>query len=514
MGVQMLEAEISRFKKYTEGMKRYILCYQAQLCDPIMLASCVRFYRLVSRWLVATAQPPPEGLPLSPQVPRIFAALPEHTMDDVAQFLKSLSNLAPQVFELMGADELHDFVTLIVTFIGAPKYVKNPYLRATFTKLLRFLIPRSDDGDRRHVSDRLSVVLHTHPLAKRFLAPAVMQFFVDIEFTGSHTGAYDKYEYRHEMNQILEYFWAHAEYKATMIEFARNTPKFVRFVNMLINDSIFSMDEALTKLQNIRKTQLEIADEAAWSRQPPRQRQQRMHTHHQEEGHARYFMQFTNETLHMLNYLSAEREVALVFMLPELVGRISTMLNYFLTQLVGPKCSGLKVQNPDKYFFHPRKLLAEIASTVTHFSAFSEFVLATVRDERSYDQGNLRKALRVLQSVMAPAELEALEQFANKCVEVKQQDLQEEAELGEVPDDYLDEITAEIMDDPVRLPSGKVVDRPTIARHLLSDETDPFNRQRCTLDMLVEDVELRERIQAFRKERREAAKQQRAMDTS
>jgi len=40
---------------------------------------------------------------------------------------------------------------------------------------------------------------------------------------------------------------------------------------------------------------------------------------------------------------------------------------------------------------------------------------------------------------------------------------------------------------------------------LLSDETDPFNRQRCTLDMLVEDVELREKIQAFRRERKAAA---------
>jgi len=426
-------------------------------------------------------------------------------MDDVAQFLKCLSNLAPQVFEMMGADELHDFVTLIVTFIGAPKYVKNPYLRATFTKLLRFLIPASEGGDRRHVSDRLSVVLHTHPLAKKFLAPAVMQFFVDIEFTGSHTGAYDKYDYRHEMNQILEYFWQHADYKATMIGFARDTTKFVRFVNMLINDSIFSMDEALTKLQNIRKTQAEMADDATWSRQPPRQRQQRMQTHQQEEGHARYFMQFTNEVLHMLNYLSAEREVALVFMLPELVGRISTMLNYFLTQLVGPKCANLKVHNPDKYLFYPRKLLSEIATTFIHFAPFAEFTLATVRDERSYDQGNFRKALRVLTTVMAPADLERLEAFANKCVEVKVQDEQEEAELGEVPDEFLDEITAEIMDDPVRLPSGKVVDRPTIARHLLSDETDPFNRQRCTLDMLVEDVELREKIQAFRRERKAAA---------
>lgn len=29
MGLQLMEAEITRFKKYTEGMKRYILCYQA-----------------------------------------------------------------------------------------------------------------------------------------------------------------------------------------------------------------------------------------------------------------------------------------------------------------------------------------------------------------------------------------------------------------------------------------------------------------------------------------------------
>ena len=95
-----------------------------------------------------------------------------------------------------------------------------------------------------------------------------------------------------------------------------------------------------------RRPQGEMNDDATWSRQNPRQRQQRMQTHHQEEGHARYFMQFTNEVLHMLGYLSAEREVATVFMLPELVGRISTMLNYFLTQLVGPKCRDLKVLAP------------------------------------------------------------------------------------------------------------------------------------------------------------------------
>ena len=175
--VAQLEADIVKLKKIIDGIKQCIFCYQTQLAAPEFVAMCVRYYRLVSRWLVACAHPPPEGLPLPETVPRLFAALPEFCMSDVADFLKSVTHLAPQAFEQMASEELHDFVTMMVTFIGAPKYVKNPYLRATFTKLLRFLVPRSEDGDRRHVSDRLSVVLHTHPLAKKFLAPAAVGEF-------------------------------------------------------------------------------------------------------------------------------------------------------------------------------------------------------------------------------------------------------------------------------------------------------------------------------------------------
>lgn len=61
---------------------------QAQLSDPALVTSCVKYYRLVSRWLVMTACPPPEGLPLPEKVPRIFAALPEYCMNDIADFLK------------------------------------------------------------------------------------------------------------------------------------------------------------------------------------------------------------------------------------------------------------------------------------------------------------------------------------------------------------------------------------------------------------------------------------------
>ena len=42
-----------------------------------------------------------------------------------------------------------------------------------------------------------------------------------------------------------------------------------------------------------------------------------------------------------------------------------------------------------------------------------------------------------------------------------------------------------LMRDPVILPtSGKIMDRAVIMRHLLNSDTDPFNRQPLTTDML------------------------------
>ena len=42
------------------------------------------------------------------------------------------------------------------------------------------------------------------------------------------------------------------------------------------------------------------------------------------------------------------------------------------------------------------------------------------------------------------------------------------------------------------------MDRATITRHLLSDETDPFSRQRLTVEMLVPDDELKAQIDAWK----------------
>merc|ERR1712087_344027 len=96
----------------------------------------------------------------------------------------------------------------------------------------------------------------------------------------------------------------------------------------------------------------------------------------------------------------------------------------------------------------------------------------------------------------------AFESFCSRCVELKLEEAEAEAELGEVPDEFVCEITCEIMDDPVTLPSGKTCDRKNIIRHLLSDETDPFSRQRLLPEMLVPEPELKAKIHAFRRSKK------------
>ena len=47
-----------------------------------------------------------------------------------------------------------------------------------------------------------------------------------------------------------------------------------------------------------------------------------------------------------------------------------------------------------------------------------------------------------------------------------------DALMADAPDEFLDPLLSTLMRDPVRLPtSGNIVDRSTIAQHLLNDET-------------------------------------------
>lgn len=53
-------------------------------------------------------------------------------------------------------------------------------------------------------------------------------------------------------------------------------------------------------------------------------------------------------------------DLCFTLVLQELGPRLAAMLNFNLQQLCGPKCRDLKVENPEKYGFEPKKLLDQL----------------------------------------------------------------------------------------------------------------------------------------------------------
>jgi ubiquitin conjugation factor E4 B len=57
--------------------------------------------------------------------------------------------------------------------------------------------------------------------------------------------------------------WEDSRYKDQMVQIAINDAEFVRFINMLMNDTTFLLDEAISSLKKIHEIQ-EEKKSAAW----------------------------------------------------------------------------------------------------------------------------------------------------------------------------------------------------------------------------------------------------------
>lgn len=176
------------------------------------------------------------------------------------------------------------------------------------------------------------------------------------------------------------------------------------------------------------------------------------------------------------------------------------MLNDFLLHLVGKKRRSFKVKNLQEVEFKPKELVAEICDIYLNLGSEDSFCQAISRDGRSYSEELFPLAQEVLNLVgKDPFYMNRFAQLGAKINEFRRQYELEEMNFDDAPDEYLDPIMSNLMSDPVILPNSRtVVDRGTIARHLLSDQTDPFNRSPLTLQEVIPDTELKAKIEAWK----------------
>ncbi|KAJ2549665.1 Ubiquitin conjugation factor E4 [Coemansia sp. RSA 1933] len=595
-----LPSAIERWNQQLNGLKCEKIALDAQILDPRRLGSAFVFYRFAMCFLLRQIDAQ-HGFPHQPfampgetsaadddteqqqkqqQVKALeqWRMLPQFLVEDVVEFvvfltLHSPDTLVDSTLQVgQGGDgglrAFSDVLPLfVVAFLARPGYISNPYVKAKLVDILHMLTYRDPREDSDYVDTHEGApptrTMRVHPavhqfqtcldasaLARRFLVPALLRFYVDIEQTGASSQFYDKFNIRYYLARTLRALWAqsHVHVLATKQFFLRSLQPTAtaaatttgsasrdqrvveEFVARLMTDTTYLLDESLSHLATVRdaeRRQAEIAaGQPATTPDEPADLAQRLQ---EAERIARSYVSLAHETVHMLAFLT--RIVPTPFQAPEVVGRLAAMLNYTLQQLAGPKCSNLRVRNmSERFAFNPRVLLSELVSVYVHLGlppeqdddsqpssgeerslsakellpssdAVSRFVTAVVEDDRSYSAKLFEEAYAILErrSLKSTESLDRLRLFALQCKTAKVDTHATEFLESIAPDEYLDPLLASLMTDPVRLPtSGTVMDRSVIKGQLLSDPRDPFNRAPLSADMLVPLDDLKREIHDWR----------------
>ena len=531
------ERRVGEMKAELDKAKSNYAMFEATLLDPETLGEAARFYRLVAAWLrwvaegresdvksaknresvVSNGGGAFESLLPNP-APVSFAALPEHLVDDLAEFLLYVQRFARRGLSKAAVDAelsvcLDDFVNLFVLLLGSPQYVKNPYLRAKFVEILRGWLPGDPTDSRYEYVPRYAALFEGgNNLASTFLVPSLLRLYVDIEFTGAANQFYDKFNIRHQIGEMCEYLWRVETHRNAWSALAKNDGAFyVRFLNMLINDAIWLLDESMKKLPELREHAADVADTQAWHARPARERQEREAANRQNERALRSDLTLAKTHVGMMGYTSLD--IASPFLVPEMVERVASMLNYFLLYLAGPERKQLKFADREKMkalAWDPPEMLGMIVDVYLHlFAADAEgaFVAAIAADGRAYRDEVFIETGAILRQLGSKSEsqIASFEALVERARLTHAAAEEEEADLGDVPDHFLDPIMCTLMTDPVLLPSGDNMDRANITRHLLTDETNPFTRQPLKVQDLVPNEKLKAEIEAWIAERKKIA---------
>lgn len=538
---------VENIHKRMQGEITKYLSVKAMLSEPILVRMTYHFLSSTCYWLSqvsANCQPStvnvdsyapltqrPVDFPMPTQIPNTLKCIPEFVIENVVSYLVFLRRFQPRLFESEGVECLQPILTCVLMFMGGGGHngagnagfsigdtrAYNPHLRARLAEAMESMLPHHKDEPAAintlggYVRERL----FKEYANRQQIVVSLLEVFVGIELTGQSVQFEQKFNYRRPMYLVIDYLWEFGEYQEFFIALASdaesnmeavNPPLFLRFVNLLMNDAVYLLDEALANMAKIKEMQTQ-RENGDWDALPAQERQQNLGYLQHIGMIAKFDNILGKDTINTIEKLTSR--MMIVFTHATMVDRVAAMLNYFLMNLVGPNQKNFKVKDQKEYHFDPADTVLRICLIYTHLTGSSAFCLAVSQDGRSYRPELFTLAQDVLVKIGGGALIAEIAQVAENVAQQALQHRATEDAVQEAPEEYLDPIMSTLMLDPVTLPSSKqIVDRTTIARHLLSDQTDPFNRSPLTMDQIIPNVTLAKEIRDWLTSRQQQLQEQ------
>lgn len=173
--------------------------------------------------------------------------------------------------------------------------------------------------------------------------------------------------------------------------------------------------------------------------------------------------------------------------------RLNGTLNSALNFLVGENSSKVKLKNKEKYNFNPKEILRLVL--LIFINLFNNNKNLVVNSE--IDPSLLMKGINLATSMnlLMEEKIRILKQIHSYSLMKKVTKINMSYDI---PDEYLDPLTFDLMKDPVvLLTSRTTIDRNTFNQIMMNDQIDPFSRLPLDESKIQENKPLREEIQRY-----------------
>ena len=169
-----------------------------------------------------------------------------------------------------------------------------------------------------------------------------------------------------------------------------------------------------------------------------------------------------------------------LFIDPSLVSLFAGLLNLIIGDSVADRVPFSCIPDPDRIMLRYREWACVATTIFVRFSHYKRFIAQCTMDQRSFSLEGHAAVLAVLPRVgVLEKEQHGFAQALQRLEEAVACNNGSDTNVDdaeEIPAHFIDPITCEVMEKPMRLPSGNIVDRSSISRHLLTSNTDPFTR--------------------------------------
>lgn len=112
------------------------------------------------------------------------------------------------------------------------------------------------------------------------------------------------HSFRYHISHLFKSMWENPIHRQAVICESRQGNQFVKFVNMLMNDTTFLLDECLENLKRIHLTQQLMSDVKNWSGMSAEQQQSRLTQLATDERQCRSYLTLARETVDLFHYLT------------------------------------------------------------------------------------------------------------------------------------------------------------------------------------------------------------------